>query len=181
MSDVPHLSWWRYFPTSATVQLIKLPHVFAQTESRSGFRIARYLGFIQNILGRLQTRAITIVALFFATTIALSAYPFEPRQANRTIRIALFTFLGIAVVKVYVGMHRDATLSHVTNTWPGALDPEFWFKVVALGFVPLAGRLTWLIRNHFHLDSTQHFFIEIAVKINLGSHHAECQRYANGS
>jgi hypothetical protein len=101
-----------------------------------------YLGFIQNILGRLRTLAMTIMVLFFATTIALSTYPFDPRQVLSAILIALLIFLGIAVVKVYAEMHRDATLSYVTNKKPGTLDPEFWFKVLAIGFAPLAGLLT---------------------------------------
>jgi hypothetical protein len=101
-----------------------------------------YLGFIQNILGRLRTLAMTIMVLFFATTIALSTYPFDPRQILNAILIALFLLLGIAVVKVYAEMHRDATLSYITNTRPGALDPEFWFKVLAGGFAPLAALLT---------------------------------------
>jgi hypothetical protein len=101
-----------------------------------------YLGFIQNILGRLRTLAMAIMVLFFATTISLSAYPFDPRQVLSVILIALFIALGIAVVKVYAEMHRDATLSYVTNTKPGALDAEFWFKVLGFGLAPLVGLLT---------------------------------------
>ena len=101
-----------------------------------------YLGFIQNILGRLRTLAMAIMVLLFATTISLSAYPFDPRQILSAILIALFIALGIAVVKVYAEMHRDATLSYLTNTKPGALDPEFWFKVLGFGLAPLLGLLT---------------------------------------
>ena len=101
-----------------------------------------YLGFIQNILGRLRTLVMTIMFLFLATTVALSTYPFDPRQVLSAILIALFILSGIAVVKVYAEMHRDATLSYVTNTKPGALDPEFWFKVLGFGLAPLVGLLT---------------------------------------
>jgi len=101
-----------------------------------------YLGFIQNILGRLRTLVMAILVLFLATTVALSIYPFDPRQVLSGILIALFIVLGIAVVKVYAEMHRDATLSYVTNTKPGTLDPEFWFKVLAFGLAPLVGLLT---------------------------------------
>jgi hypothetical protein len=101
-----------------------------------------YLGFIQNILGRLRTLATTIMVLFIATTIALSIFPYDPRQVLSAILIVLFVILGTVVVKVYAEMHHDATLSHVTNTKPGALDTEFWFKVLAFGFAPLVGLLT---------------------------------------
>ena len=39
-----------------------------------------YLSFVQNILGRLRTMAITIVTLFLAATIASSTYPFDCKR-----------------------------------------------------------------------------------------------------
>jgi hypothetical protein len=112
----------------------------------------------------------------------LSTYPFDPRQVLSGILIA-FIVLGIAVVKVYAEMHRDATLSYVTNTKPGTLDPEFWFKVLAFGLAPLAGLLTRVFpqnqRFHFFLGSTQHFFAEIAVKVRPRNRPATCRQTAN--
>jgi hypothetical protein len=101
-----------------------------------------YLGFIQNVLGRLRTMAVTIMALLVAVTIATSTYPFEPRQALSMILIVLFIITGAVIVKVYAEMHRDATLSHVTNTKPGELGAEFWFKIIGFGFAPLIGLST---------------------------------------
>lgn len=106
------------------------------------FVCLNYLGFIQNVLGRLRTMAITIMVLFLASTVAMSTYPFDPRQALSAVLIALFLIVGVVIVKVYADMHRDATLSHVTNTKPGELGPEFWFKIVGFGFAPLVGLLT---------------------------------------
>jgi|HubBroStandDraft_2_1064218.scaffolds.fasta_scaffold00558_12 hypothetical protein len=106
------------------------------------FVCLNYLDFIQNVLGRLRTMAVTIVVLFLASTVAMSTYPFDPRQALSAVLIALFVVVGIVIVMVYADMHRDATLSHVTNTKPGELGPEFWFKIIALGFAPLIGLLT---------------------------------------
>jgi hypothetical protein len=100
-----------------------------------------YLGFVQNVLGRLRTIAMTIVVLFLASAVAMSTYPFDPRQALSTILIALFIITGGVIVKVYADMHRDATLSHVTNTKPGELGTEFWFKIIGFGFAPLIGLL----------------------------------------
>lgn len=106
------------------------------------FVCLNYLSFIQNVLGRLRTMAMTIMVLFLASTVAMSTYPFDPRQALSGILIALFIIVGVVIVKVYADMHRDATLSHVTNTRPGELGPEFWFKIVGFGFAPLVGLLT---------------------------------------
>jgi hypothetical protein len=106
------------------------------------FVCLNYLGFVQNVLGRLRTMAMTIMVLLVACTVAMSTYPFDPRQALSAVLIALFTIVGVVIVKVYADMHRDATLSHVTNTKPGELGLEFWFKIVGFGFAPLAGLLT---------------------------------------
>jgi len=101
-----------------------------------------YLGFIQNILGRLRTMALTIVVLFVAAALAMSTYPFDPRQPLSAVLVGLFVAVGTVMVKVYAEMHRDATLSHVTNTKPGELGAEFWVKLVGFGFAPLVGLLT---------------------------------------
>jgi len=106
------------------------------------FVCLNYLGFVQNVLGRLRTMALTIVALFLASSVAMSTYPFDPRQVLSAILIALFVIVGAVIVKVYADMHRDATLSLVTNTKPGELGTEFWFKIIGFGFAPLIGLLT---------------------------------------
>jgi len=106
------------------------------------FVCLNYLGFIQNVLGRLRTMAMTIIVLFLASIVAMSAYPFDPRQAMSAILIALFVIVGGVIVKVYADMHRDSTLSHVTNTKPGELGSQFWFKIIGFGFAPLVGLLS---------------------------------------
>ncbi len=101
-----------------------------------------YLGFIQNILGRMRTIAVSIISLFVATTVAISGYPFDPRQAIGGAMFALFALLGIIILYVYAQMHRDTTISHITNTSPGELGSEFWMKVFGYGVAPLLGLLT---------------------------------------
>jgi hypothetical protein len=106
------------------------------------FVCLNYLGFIQNILGRLRTMAMTVITLFVAAACSMSTYPFDPRQALSAVLIALFIISSGVIVKVYADMHRDATLSHVTNTKPGELGAEFWLKIAGFGFAPLIGVLT---------------------------------------
>lgn len=106
-----------------------------------------YMAFIQNVLGRLRTVAMTIGVLFIAVTIAVSSYPFDPRQALSAVLILLFLIVAAFIVKVYAEMHRDATLSHVTNTKPGELGVEFWFKLVGFGLAPVIGLLARVFPN----------------------------------
>jgi hypothetical protein len=101
-----------------------------------------YLGFAQNLLGRIRTITLGALCLFVAATLAVSSYPFDPRPALSGVLLLLFVALGTIVVFVYADMHRDATLSHVTNTNPGELGSEFWFKIIGFGAAPLLGLLT---------------------------------------
>src|SRR5260370_37210624 len=75
------------------------------------FVCLNYLGFIQNVLGRLRTMVLTIMVLLIVSTVAMSTYPFDPQQALSAVSIVLFVIVGVVIVKVYADMHRDATLS----------------------------------------------------------------------
>jgi hypothetical protein len=101
-----------------------------------------YLGFVQNILGRMRTLVLGIVCIFIAVSLSISTYPFDPRPALTGTLICLFFVLGIVISLVYARMHRDSTLSHVTNTSPGELGGEFWIKIITFGVGPLLGLLT---------------------------------------
>jgi len=103
-----------------------------------------YLGFIQNTIGRIRSIAMGILALFVAATLAVATYPFDPLPVIGGIFLVTFVLAGGAVVVVYAQIHRDATLSHVTNTTPGELGFDFWAKLVGFGIGPLAGLLSTL-------------------------------------
>lgn len=100
-----------------------------------------YLGFVQNILGRIRTLVLGIICIFVSATLALAFYPFDPRNLIGEVMIFLFIVLGTVICYVYADMHRDATLSHITNTNPGELGIDFWFKLIGLGLGPLLGLL----------------------------------------
>ena len=101
-----------------------------------------YLGFAQNLLGRVRTTVLGGVSLFVAATIAVASYPFDPRPILSGVMLLLFVAFGAVVVFVYADMHRDATLSYVTNTNPGELGSEFWLKLIGYGAAPLLGLIT---------------------------------------
>lgn len=118
-----------------------IPHYVLAAEE---FFVLPYLGFIQNILGRIRTIVLGILCLFIATTLAVSSYPFDPLPVLGGIFLALFVITGTTIVVIYAGMHRDATLSYITDTSPGELGGEFWRQVFTFGVGPLLGLLTTL-------------------------------------
>jgi hypothetical protein len=115
-------------------------HVRAAEE----FVVLPYVAFIQNIFGRMRSLALGSLCLFVATTLAVSSYPFEPLGVLGGIFLTVFVICGAIAIVVYAQMSRDATLSHITNTTPGALGGEFWRKLVTTGIGPLLALLTTL-------------------------------------
>jgi hypothetical protein len=73
--------------------------------------------------------------------VAISSYPFDPRPGLAEAMLALFLLQGTVITMVYARMHRDSTLSHLTNTNPGELGMDFWVKLAAAGAAPVMGLL----------------------------------------
>jgi hypothetical protein len=53
--------------------------------------------------------------------------------------VVLFALVGAAIIVVYTQMHRDATLSNLTDTKPGELGSDFWIKLIGFGAGPVLG------------------------------------------
>lgn len=106
--------------------------------------LLQYLGFLQNTLGRIRSMVLGMLVLFVGATLAVSSYPFDPLPMLGGLFLAVFVIVGAAVVSVYAAMHRDTTLSYVTNTNPGELGLEFWGQLVTFGIGPLFALLTTL-------------------------------------
>ena len=116
------------------------PHVLAAEE----FFVLPYLGFIQNILGRIRTIVMGSLFLFVATTLAMASYPFDPLPRLGAAFLVMFAITGGVVIAVYAQMNRDATLSYITNTNPGELGSQFWVQLITFGIGPLLGLMTTL-------------------------------------
>jgi hypothetical protein len=82
--------------------------------------------------------------LFVATNLAVSSYPCDPLAVLGGMFLVVFVINDGTVVWIYAQMHRDAALSHITNTQPGELGGKFWWQLVTFGAGPLLGLLTTL-------------------------------------
>jgi hypothetical protein len=103
-----------------------------------------YLGFIQNVLGRMRTLVMSILLLFIASTIAMASYPFDPRPTISAAMVLLLAVLSAAITFVYAQVHRDPVLSLLTNTTAGELGGDFWLKLLGFGAGPVLGLLATL-------------------------------------
>ena len=111
------------------------------TRHAEEFVCLTYVGYLQNLLGRMRTMALSILGLFAAIAFSLAFYPYTPRPAIVLSLLFLLLVIGSAVAFVYAGLSRDTTLSHITNTVPGVLGTDFWVRLLSFIGVPLMGLL----------------------------------------
>ena len=120
------------------MDLSKDPIIRTQEE----FVCFHYIAFIQNILARMRTMVLSMIYLFIAICLAISFYPFVPRNSIGMWMLINLAFIAASVVYVYAGMERDETLSYISNTHPGRLSTEFYIKTAAFLAGPVIGLLT---------------------------------------
>ncbi len=96
-----------------------------------------YINYIITILLRIRTLAMAAVGIFVFDVLAVSSYPFEPRAILRTLMFTVFVALTICFGVVYGQMHRDRTLSRITDTKPEELGSDFWFRMLGVTGLPL--------------------------------------------
>jgi hypothetical protein len=133
-------------PESAASDTRKLsfPSIPEYQRQAEEFFALSCLAFIQNILGRMRTIASGGLWLFMTATISVVSYPFDPRPLLDGIFLFLFVLVGVIIFIVYSEIHRNTTLSHITNTTPGQLGWAFWGRIVTLGIGPLLALLAAL-------------------------------------
>jgi hypothetical protein len=98
-----------------------------------------YVGYLQNLLGRMRTMVLSMAGMFAAIALSMGFYPFTPRPTISLSLLFLLLFIGTVVGMVFAGLDRDNTLSHITNTEPGALGAHFWLRMVSFIGVPALG------------------------------------------
>jgi hypothetical protein len=98
-----------------------------------------YVGYLQNLLGRMRTMVLSMVGVFAAIALSVGFYPFTPRPTISIALLFLLLTIGTVAGAVFAGLDRDSTLSHITNTEPGALGSHFWLRMLSFIGVPALG------------------------------------------
>jgi hypothetical protein len=112
------------------------------TKQAEQFVCLTFLNFILTIIFRIKKLIVTIAGLFVFLLLSFSAYPFEPRVAFHAIMALLFVISLGVVAFVFAQMHRDPTLSYITDTTPGELGSDFWLRLASFAFIPLLSLLS---------------------------------------
>jgi hypothetical protein len=100
-----------------------------------------YVNFILSVLMRMRSLVMAAIGMFVFLLLSVGYYPFEPKQTMYSLLILLFLLIVGFVAVVYAQMHRDSTLSRITDTTPGELGFDFWIRLAGFTAVPLLSLL----------------------------------------
>jgi hypothetical protein len=100
-----------------------------------------YVNFLLVMLTRIRTLIVAVGGMYVLTMIGITQYPFEPKAGIQVILILLLAFIVIVVGLVFAQIHRDATLSYITDTKPGELGIDFWIRMASFTLLPLLSLL----------------------------------------
>jgi hypothetical protein len=114
----------------------KISNENIEVQSAEQFVCLFYLNFILSVLLRMRAIVMGAVGMFVFALLSFSSYPFEPKGSFDALMILLFLFLVGTVTVVLAQMHRDPTLSRITNTPPGELGMAFWLRLSSILAVP---------------------------------------------
>ncbi len=120
-----------------------------------------YVSFIVMILIRIRSLVVSTAGVYVFLVLSMTAYPFEPNPGVLSLAVLLFLAGAAVVGYVYAHLHKDATLSKLTNTREGELDLQFWVQIAGVGAIPL---LTLLATQLPELNQVILYFLQPAVQ-----------------
>jgi hypothetical protein len=120
-----------------------------------------YVSFLVVVLERMRTLMVAIGGTYILVLLAMTSYPFQPRATIVTVLAILLFFIIAVVTVVFAQVHRNTTLSHITNTNPGELGGDFWLKTGSFVALPL---FTFLVSQFPELNRFLYSWVEPALK-----------------
>jgi hypothetical protein len=108
-----------------------------KTQASERFVSLVYVSFLLVVLARMRTLIVAISGMYILILLALTLYPFEPRPSIQIYLVATLVFIVTVVGLVFAQIHRDATLSHITDTKPGELGGDFYLRMASFVALPL--------------------------------------------
>jgi hypothetical protein len=96
-----------------------------------------YVSFLLVVLARMRSLILAIGGMYILILLALTLYPFEPRPGIQIFLVATLAFITTVVGLIFAQIHRDATLSHITDTTPGELGGDFYLRMASFVALPL--------------------------------------------
>jgi len=124
-------------PESTTESRLKKTVLPQSTELAEEFVCLFYYNFISSIFLRLRSILMSVAGMFVLLVLSFSSYPFEPKSSFHTLMTFVLILIVTLVAVVLSQMHKDPTLSRITNTTPGEMGWSFWFRMTSFFALPL--------------------------------------------
>lgn len=96
-----------------------------------------YFNFLSSIFLRLRSLLMSVAGMFVFLVLSFNCYPFEPKSTYHLLMVFVFLVIVTLVAFVMGQMHRDPTISQITNTTPGELGWDFWLRMASFVALPL--------------------------------------------
>jgi hypothetical protein len=105
---------------------------------------AQCVAFLVHVFFQLKNLIWFLYAGFLLMLVAVSSYPFEPRESILWFNWVVIIVTVVSTMMVFVQMNRDNVLSHLSDTAPGRLNwtREFITKVLVYGAIPILALLS---------------------------------------
>lgn len=110
---------------------------FAQVAQQ--YLATRVVAFLHHVSSHLQNLALFVTIGLLLMLIAITSYPFQPRNLLLLFNWSIVLTVVGTTVLIFVQMNRDKILSLLTSSTPGQLnlDRGFVFKVLVYGLLPV--------------------------------------------
>ena len=120
-----------------------------------------YVSFLLVVLVRLRTLTLAAGGMYILVVMAMTSYPFQPRTVIAALLAMLLAYVIAVVTLVLAQLHRDATLSNLTNTKPGELGSDFWIRATSFIALPL---FTFLASQFPQINHLLYSWLEPALR-----------------
>lgn len=100
-----------------------------------------YLNIILALFARIRSVATAIAGLYIFLLLACHSYPFAAHATTDAFLVVLLAIIAVTVVVVYAQMHRNPTLSRITNTDIGKVGADFWLRTATFLALPVISLL----------------------------------------
>jgi hypothetical protein len=100
-------------------------------------------GFLHQILAHLQNLALFVTLGMILLLLAITSYPFQPRELFLLFGWLLILTIVVVTLAVFAQMSRDKVLSELSGTAPGQVswNRDFLFRLVLHGLLPILALL----------------------------------------
>lgn len=103
--------------------------------------VIRYIALIRQVLINMRYLILFVSLAFVLSLIAWNSYPFQPHALIDWCFTILLTINTVGFIAVFAQVHRNGTLSRITNKAPNVLGWDFYLRLITFGAIPV---LTWL-------------------------------------